>query len=141
MSDQATGSSAPSETVQATAPPAGATTTAPPAPGPAADGAGDWTVTVTDRVESVVGTIRDKTTVPITKVSRIVVFGLIVAVGGITALLLVIVAALRIADAYLPFAPLGRRVWVSYVALGAIFLLAGAFCWSKRSPRSPQEAS
>jgi hypothetical protein len=98
-------------------------------------------VTVTDRVESVVGTIRDKTTVPITKVSRIVVFGLIVAVGGITALLLVIVAALRIADAYLPFAPLGRRVWVSYVALGAIFLLAGAFCWSKRSPRSPQEAS
>jgi hypothetical protein len=57
---------------------------------------------------------------------------------AIVALVLVIDVLVRIIDAYLPFDPYGRRVWVGYAALGAIFWLAGAFCWSKRS-RKPQE--
>jgi hypothetical protein len=98
----------------------------------------DWTVEATERLESLVSTVRDKTTVPITKIARLVVFGLVAAVVAIVALVLVIDALVRIIDAYLPFDPYGRRVWVGYAALGAIFLLAGAFCWSKRSSK-PQE--
>ena len=93
----------------------------------------DWTDEVTDRVESVVSAVRDKTTLPITKVARIVVFGLLAAMLGLAALILVIVAVLRVVDVYLPFDPYGRRVWVAYAALGAIFVVAGAFCWSKRT--------
>jgi hypothetical protein len=86
-----------------------------------------------DRVESIVGTVREKTTVPITKVARGVVFGLLAATLGLAALVLVVVALLRVIDVYLPFDPYGRRVWVAYAALGAIFVVAGAFCWTKRT--------
>ena len=46
---------------------------------------GDWTVEVTDRIESVVGTVRDKTTVPATKAARLVVFGLVAAMLAMVA--------------------------------------------------------
>ncbi len=95
----------------------------------------DWTDQVTDRVESTVRTVRDKTTVPITKVARVIVFGLLAGLLAIAALILVVVALLRVIDVYLPFSPYGRRVWLAYAVLGAIFLVAGAFCWTKRSPR------
>jgi len=102
-------------------------------------GGRDWTVEVTDRLESLVGTVRNKTTVPITKIARAVVFGLVAAVVAVVALVLVVVALIRVIDVYLPFDPYGRRVWVAYAALGAIFLLAGTFCWTKRT-RKPQES-
>jgi hypothetical protein len=95
---------------------------------------GDWTVEVVHRIDTVVGTVRDKTTVPITKVARIVVYGLIAAVAAIIALWLSIVAVVRLAVVYLPFHPLSRRVWVVELALGAIFLAVGAFIWRKRWP-------
>jgi hypothetical protein len=104
-----------------------------------ATGAGrDWPVEVTDRLGSLVRAVRDKTTLPITKVARLVVFGLVAAFVAVVAVVLVIVALVRVIDVYLPFDPYARRVWVGYAGLGAIFLLAGAFCWSKRS-RKPQE--
>jgi hypothetical protein len=93
----------------------------------------DWTYEVTDRVESIVGTVREKTTVPITKIARAVVFGLLAATLGVAALILLVVVLLRVIDVYLPFDPYGRRVWVAYAALGAIFVVAGAFCWTKRT--------
>ncbi|MGH9060740.1 MAG: hypothetical protein ACRDZY_14690, partial [Acidimicrobiales bacterium] len=73
----------------------------------------DWTAEVADRIESVVGTVRDKTTVPLTKVARGLVFGMVVAVAGLIALGLLIVAVIRL-HVYLPFQPEGRRVWVTY---------------------------
>jgi hypothetical protein len=101
---------------------------APPAP--------DWTVEVANRIESVVGAVRDRTTVPITKIARTVVFGLLAAVAALAAVILLIIAAVRL-HVYLPFHPAGRQVWVVYAALSAIFLLAGAFSWRKRTPRRP----
>lgn len=93
----------------------------------------DWTVDVADRIESTVSTVRDKTTAPLTKVARGVVFGIIAAVTGVVALVLLVVAVLRL-HVYLPFHPEGRRMWVAYVGLGAIFVLAGAFFWRRRTP-------
>lgn len=95
----------------------------------------DWTYQVTDRLDSVVGTVRDKTTLPVTKIARAVVFGLLAGALGIAVLILFVIALVRVIDVYLPFGPYGRRVWVGYAGLGAIFVAAGAFCWSKRSPR------
>lgn len=114
----------------------------PVAPPPSADPAraalgptgSDWTLSVADRIESVVGAVRDKTTVPITKVARGVVFGLVAAAAGTAALIFAIVAVVRL-HVYLPYHPEGRQVWTSYAVLGAIFMLAGAFFWRKRAAR------
>lgn len=106
-------------------------------PQPGGDPGSDWTVEIVQRIDGLVGTIRRKTTVPITKVARAVVFGLVAAVGAVLALVLVCVAVVRICVAYLPFDPVARRVWVTYAGLGAIFVMAGAFAWRKRRPARP----
>jgi len=93
----------------------------------------DWTVEVTNRIELVVGSVRDKTTVPVTKVARTVVFGLAAGVLGVVAVALLVIAAVRL-NVYLPLHPTGRKVWVAEAIGAAIFLVAGAFCWRKRTP-------
>jgi len=110
----------------------------PPPRSPAGPGpGGDWTVMVTERIESVVSTLRDKTTVPVTKIVRALVFGLIIAVMGTVALVFGVIGVLRL-HVYWPFHPEGRKVWVTYVGLGAIFMLAGAFAWRKRTIRTKE---
>jgi hypothetical protein len=95
----------------------------------------DWTYDVADRVESVVGSIRDKTTVPATFIARAIVYGLVVGTLGAAFLFLMVVAGVRLLDVYLPFHPVGRRVWVVDTGAAAIFLGSGAFLWRKRRPR------
>jgi hypothetical protein len=104
------------------------TTPDPPPPGE------DWTAQVADRIESVVESVRGKTTVPITKIVRALVFGMIVATAGVVALVMGVILVIRL-HVYLPFHPAYRRLWTSYAVLGAIFVLLGAFIWRKRSPR------
>jgi hypothetical protein len=93
----------------------------------------DWTTMVADRIDSVVGAVRDKTTTPIQKLARIVVYGMLLAVAGGVALILVVIAAVRL-HVYLPFHPVGRQVWVADGILAVIFLLAGSVAWKKRVP-------
>jgi hypothetical protein len=107
---------------------------APPQLNPPRPPEGDWPVQVADRIESVVESVRGKTTVPITKVARAAVFGLIVAVAGIIALVMTVILVIRL-HVYLPFHPVYRRLWTSYAVLGAIFVLLGMFLWRKRRPR------
>jgi hypothetical protein len=99
----------------------------------------DWTDEVVDRIESMVGTVRDRATAPVIKVAQALVFGLIAAVMAVVLLVLSVIGLVRLIDAYLPFHPLGRRVWVTYAGLGAIFLVVGAFCWSRRTPQEHKE--
>jgi hypothetical protein len=104
--------------------------TAPPPPSPGRD----WTAEAADRIEAVVTTVREKTTVPIQKVGAAVVYGLVAAVLGTMALVLLVVGLFRL-HVYLPFHPEGRRVWVTDVALGAIFVVLGGLLWRKRTAR------
>jgi hypothetical protein len=95
----------------------------------------DWTAQAADRIEAVVASVRDKTTVPVRKVARAIVFGFIAAVLGILAGFLVIIGLFRL-HVYLPFGHNeGRKIWVTDVGVGAIFLAAGAFTWRYRKPR------
>jgi hypothetical protein len=95
----------------------------------------DWTAQTADRIESVVEVVRDKTTIPVTKAARAVVYGLIAAVLGSLALVLVVIGLFRL-HVYLPFDEEGRKVYATYFFLGAIFLLSGAFLWRKRAPKA-----
>jgi sulfite exporter TauE/SafE len=92
----------------------------------------DWTAEAADRIESVVTAVRDKTTVPVQKIAAMVVYGLVAGLLGAAALILLIVGLFRL-HVYLPFHPEGRRVWISYMALGAIFAALGGLLWRKRT--------
>ena len=107
--------------------------TAPPPPGTEHD----WTTVAADRIESVVTTVRDKTTVPVQKVAAAIVYGLVAGLLGATALVLLVVGLFRL-HVYLPFHPEGRRVWISYTGMGAIFVALGGFLWRKRTAQ-PRE--
>ena len=91
---------------------------------------GDWTVQAADTIDSVVGTIRDKTAVPLETIARGLVYGLVLAVMGVTALVLLVIMTVRILVVYLPVGD----VWLPYLLVGGIFTLAGMFLWSKRPP-------
>lgn len=107
-------------------------TTPTPASGPGAD----WPAQVAGRIESVVGTVRDKTTVPATTAARIVVYGLVAAVLGATMAILLVIGLIRLLDVYVGFLhPMGRRVWIVDAAASAIFGGFGAFFWRMRRPR------
>ena len=103
---------------------------APPAPP-----SGDWPADVTARIESVVGSVRDKTTVPAATAARAVVYGLVLGVFAAALGLLLVIALVRLLDVYLPFHPVGRRVWVVDAAASAIFLAGGAFLCRRRRPK------
>jgi hypothetical protein len=47
---------------------------------------------------------------------------------GVTALVLLVIGGIRVLDVLLP-----RGVWLPDVILGAIFVVVGLFCWSKRN--------
>jgi hypothetical protein len=95
----------------------------------------DWATDVAGRIDSVVGSVRDKTTVPASTAARAVVYGLIIGVLGAAFRILIVIGLIRLLDVYIPIHPMGRRVWVVYAGASAIFLGGGAFLWRRRRPR------
>lgn len=101
------------------------------------DGAGDWASEAADRLEELVLKIRSQTTDRLVKIARLLVFGLLAAITGTMAALLVVIALIRAVNELLP-----GGVWVTYLLLGAIFTGAGLFFWSRkdRVPGTRSEA-
>lgn len=89
---------------------------------------GDWAAQTADTIERIVGSVRGKTSEPVERVARIVVYGLVAGMLGATALILLVIGLVRMADAYLP-----GEVWIPYLVVGGIFTLVGLFLWRKRS--------
>ena len=94
----------------------------------------NWAADLADTVERVVGTVRDKTTKPLVTVTRALVYGLFAAILGIVALVLVIVMLTRLLQEVLDWVEIRRSaaVYISYLAVGGIFSLAGLFFLRKR---------
>jgi amino acid transporter len=94
----------------------------------------DWTTDAVDNIERVVTTVRDKTVTPAQNVTRAIVFGLLTAFFVLTALTIVSIGLFRLVDVYVP-----AGVWASYLIFGGIFVVAGTFCWARRTKASPPE--
>ena len=94
---------------------------------PPATSSADWTVQVADTIESVVGSVRDKTAVPLETVARALVYGIVIATLGVTALVLGTIMAIRLLSYVL-------EVWAAYAIVGGLFTLGGMFLWRKRRP-------
>jgi hypothetical protein len=87
----------------------------------------DWTYTVADAIDSTVATVRDKTVVPVQRVVKLVVGGLLAGALVATAGVLAAIGAFRALDVYLP-----GGAWSAHLVVGGIFTLGGLFCWSRR---------
>ncbi|HXY93162.1 MAG TPA: phage holin family protein [Acidimicrobiia bacterium] len=87
----------------------------------------DWTTDAVDALEQAVGLVRDKTVVPAQRASRAIVFGLLVGFFVMVAVLMLVIALFRV------LVVVTGEVWLSYLILGGIFVIAGAFCWGLRA--------
>jgi len=91
----------------------------------------DWTTDAVDNIEKVAGAVRDKTVKPAQSVTRAIVFGLLTTFFIGTALVVFSIGAFRVVDVYLP-----AGVWATYLVFGGIFVLAGTFCWARRTQQA-----
>jgi hypothetical protein len=92
---------------------------------------GDWAAQTADKIDRIVGSVRGKTSEPLERVARIVVYGLVAAIVGVAALVLSAVLVVRALDVAIP-----GEVWSAHLVAGGIFTLAGLFLWRKRSVKT-----
>ncbi len=86
-----------------------------------------WPAQATDTIVKVVDGVRDKTTGPITKLARAIVFGTFAAVVGLVALVVLSVLLVRFMNNYF----FDHNVWIAHLVLGALFTVAAVVVWSK----------
>ena len=87
----------------------------------------DWAAQTADTIERVVGSFRSKTTEPVERIARIVVYGLAATFVGIAAIVLLAIVLVRGVDILIP-----GHVWSAHLVVGGIFLVAGLLCWRMR---------
>ena len=88
----------------------------------------DWTKDLLDRLDHYIDVVRSNTTDRLVKVARVLVFGVIALILGSMAGIIALITLIRVLDIVLP-----REVWLPYMVLGSIFLVAGLFAWSKKT--------
>jgi hypothetical protein len=93
---------------------------------------GDWAATVASTIENYVGLVRDRTTKPALVVTRAVVFGVMLAILGVAAIVLLWIAWITAITA------LVGEVWITDLITGGIFVIAGALLMAKRKSPEPE---
>jgi hypothetical protein len=88
----------------------------------------DWAAETADTIDQLIGKVRSKTTTPIERLTRVVVYGLICGILGFVAITLLVIAAVRALDEAIP-----GEVWPAHLLIGGIFLAGGLLLWRKRS--------
>jgi hypothetical protein len=111
-------------------------------PSPAVD-TSDWPAQAADTIERTVQSVRDKTTGPAITAARWAVAGLAAMLLGTAALILIVIALVRVLDVYLPDAVFGEQhVWAAHLILGApLFLLGVLLLWKARHAKDADDAS
>lgn len=91
----------------------------------------DWATQAADTIDRVVLGVRGKTTEPLERIARVLVFGLLAAIVGIAALVLFAVLWVRALDIAIP-----GEVWSAHLVAGGIFTVVGLFLWRKRTVKT-----
>ena len=93
---------------------------------------------VTQEHHVFVGSVRDKATLKAITVVRALVFGIIIAVAALVALVLFVILATRLLQKVLNIGggiEHDSAVGISYLVIGALLAVAGMICMRKRHPR------
>ena len=97
---------------------------------------GDWPAQAADAIVNAVETVRDRTTTPIMKIARGLVFGVFAGTIIVAIAVLAIIGAVRLLDEVLP-----SGVWLSYLILGVLFAVVGALLFRRRNAPAPAPAA
>jgi VIT1/CCC1 family predicted Fe2+/Mn2+ transporter len=98
----------------------------------------NWAPELADTVERVVGTVREKATVKAVTIVRALVFGIIIGVASIVALVLVVTLSTKLLQRVLNIGDViehDSAVGISYLLIGALLALGGFVCMGRRSPK------
>ena len=93
----------------------------------------DWAAQITDQIERVVSTVRDRTTRPVLTIVRGLVFGVIAVTGAVTALVLLSIVLIRV------LTELTGQAWIAFLITAGIFLAIGAFLMYKGASSAERE--
>lgn len=94
----------------------------------------DLAAQVTDWVVDKVDLVKTRTTDNAVLVLRGLVFGLVISVLAVAAMLITVIMLVRIADAYLPIgAGVGDATWAAHGFVGVLFSVLGFGAWLSRT--------
>ena len=79
-----------------------------------------------DTIDTVVATVNDRAVRPAIVAARSIVFGIVIAVIGITVVIMFCIGFIRLTTIA------GHRIWASYIVLGLIFSAVGAVLYARR---------
>lgn len=101
----------------------------------------NWAPNLADSVERVVGKVRTLATDNAVKASRAVVFGVLALIAALVAVPLVVILAIGLFREFLGiWLSHGRAVWVSYLVMGSVLMIAGFFALRMRHQKEEQPA-
>ena len=98
----------------------------------------NWAPDLADTVERVVGTVRDKTTVHVVTAVRALVFGIVISVAALAALVLLVILGTKLLQRVVNIGDVieaDSAVGISYLLMGALLLVAGFVCFGKRAAK------
>ena len=98
-----------------------------------------WATEFADTVERVVGVVRENATVRAVQVVRALVFGLVIGLASIAAIVMLIILGTKLLQRILNIGgwiDADSSVWVSYLVMSLLLLIGGAVCMHKRSPKA-----
>lgn len=94
----------------------------------------DWPAQAADTIVRVVDAVRANTTGRLINVARYIVFGLLIAIVALAAVVLLIIGLVRGLDVLLPDAWFGdEHTWVAHLIIGCVFSGIGAILLRKAS--------
>ena len=98
-------------------------------------GAGeDWASATADAIEKAVQSVRAKTADPLERLVRLLVYGLLAGIVGVAIAVLLTIAAVRGLVEVIDLV-WQREVWLAYLIVGGIFVLAGLLVWRRRTAK------
>lgn len=95
------------------------------------DSSPDWPQQATETIVGLVDNVKHKTTQPATKAARGLVYGMVIVILGVPAVIMMLVGIVHLLN-MVSTDVLGLGVWLVYLVLGLIFSIAGWVLWRKR---------
>lgn len=86
----------------------------------------EWPAQAADTIVETIGKVRDKTTKPAVTAARVLVYGLVAAIVGTVAVVLLLVLIVRLYANYVP-----GNVWPLYALLAVVMVAGGLFLLKK----------
>ena len=90
----------------------------------------DWPQQATETIVGLVDNVKHKTTQPATKAVRAIVYGIVIVILGVPAVIMLMIGLVHLLSQ--ASSSVGLGVWLVYLVLGVIFTIAGLILWRKR---------